>query len=435
MDQSVGINRSTRRTLGQQLAANSEIGPGFDWLRIGLSLSILFWHSFVLAYGSVLLTDPTAIHRLAFFRPLVGCMLPMFFALSGFLVMGSAHRLDDLGTFITFRVLRIVPALATEITLSAVVLGGFLTSLSLNAYFTDRKFLEYFGSLFGRVRYSLPGVFSGNPVPDTVNTALWTVGPEILCYVIMSLAIMTTLHRRREWLLGLVAGYLVICLTSDFFAPPWMLDILPTKVLVFAFLIGNLAFAYRFEIAFSQLLAVASAIAAPSLIALILYNNDFVYLSYLVALALAYLTIYIGLLRVPKLPILGRGDYSYGVYIFGFPIQQTVVYFLPYRTWWMVFIFSCPMTLCVAAFSWHWLEKPALAMRKTFLSESKVTPVPPSQWSARQWLLATVIVAYGILVADMADVFPYRMIGHNLLHDHTPFVPRNNPFENKPGPV
>jgi peptidoglycan/LPS O-acetylase OafA/YrhL len=64
----------------------------------------------------------------------------MFFALSGFLVTGSAIRTRSVRTFLTFRFLRIFPALATEVTLSAVILGPLLTTLPLKDYVSDHHF-------------------------------------------------------------------------------------------------------------------------------------------------------------------------------------------------------------------------------------------------------------------------------------------------------
>jgi hypothetical protein len=40
-----------------------------------------------------------------------------------------------------------LPALATEVTLSAVILGRLLTTLSLQDYVSDRRFWEYFGNI------------------------------------------------------------------------------------------------------------------------------------------------------------------------------------------------------------------------------------------------------------------------------------------------
>ena len=86
---------STSR-LGDRLSAYNGRGPGFDHIRIGLSLSILLWHSFSISYGL------DYAERLPSFPvpPMLTALLPMFFGLSGFLVMASALR-ADLRTFIS----------------------------------------------------------------------------------------------------------------------------------------------------------------------------------------------------------------------------------------------------------------------------------------------------------------------------------------------
>jgi len=79
------------------------VGRGFDHLRIGLSVAVWFWQSFPLSYG---LKWSTA-EPVALYAPLIASVLPMFFALSGFLVMRGALRINNLRTFIVFRTLRI----------------------------------------------------------------------------------------------------------------------------------------------------------------------------------------------------------------------------------------------------------------------------------------------------------------------------------------
>jgi peptidoglycan/LPS O-acetylase OafA/YrhL len=110
-------------------------------------------------------------------------ILPMFFALSGFLVTGSLFRTRTLTEFIALRLLRLVPALAVEVTLSAVVLGALFTSLPIGQYFSDPAFWKYFLNIAGRIHYSLPGVFQDNPIP-IVNISLWTIPYELEWYLI-----------------------------------------------------------------------------------------------------------------------------------------------------------------------------------------------------------------------------------------------------------
>ena len=60
------------------------------------------------------------------------------------------------------------------------------------------------------------------------------------------------------------------------------------------------------------------------------------------------------------------GDYSYGVYVYAFPIQQTIVARVPGLTPIELFAASFAVTLALAAVSWHALERPALALKAKF---------------------------------------------------------------------
>lgn len=61
------------------------------------------------------------------------------------------------------------------------------------------------------------------------------------------------------------------------------------------------------------------------------------------------------------------GDYSYGVYIYAFPVQQSVAALLPGVLVLLLTLISIPVTLVLAALSWHWIEQRALRL-KTVLS-------------------------------------------------------------------
>lgn len=49
-----------------------------------------------------------------------------------------------------------------------------------------------------------------------------------------------------------------------------------------------------------------------------------------------------------------ENDYSYGIYIFAFPMQQTLVaLFLVNMTWWQNALLAYPLVLFLAVLSWH----------------------------------------------------------------------------------
>jgi peptidoglycan/LPS O-acetylase OafA/YrhL len=85
---------------------------------------------------------------------------------------------------------------------------------------------------------------------------------------------------------------------------------------------------------------------------------------YLCAIPAAYLTVYIGLLNPRKIWFLRGADYSYGIYLYGFVVQQTVEQFGWARHWWLNMPLSLAGAAMFAALSWHLVEKPALKLRR-----------------------------------------------------------------------
>jgi peptidoglycan/LPS O-acetylase OafA/YrhL len=99
-------------------------------------------------------------------------------------------------------------------------------------------------------------------------------------------------------------------------------------------------------------------------------------LNLIVAPVTVYMTVFIGATRIPRLPIYGRGDYSYGIYLYGVPIQQSVRAALPFTdTALLNLLFSIPLITLFAMFSWHCIEKPILRLRKRFSFVARVRGV------------------------------------------------------------
>src|SRR3979409_2478824 len=107
------------KTIAETMTARGNTS-GFDYLRMFLAVSVLFFHSFAVSYGR--LGEAFLYERPL--RGLIVLVIPMFFALSGFLVAGSYYRTRDLKKFVMLRVLRIAPALIVEVILCALILGA-----------------------------------------------------------------------------------------------------------------------------------------------------------------------------------------------------------------------------------------------------------------------------------------------------------------------
>ena len=343
------------RTIAARIAATGGRTSGFDYLRIGLAVSIVLWHSISTSYGSAF--------ELVIWRGPLGLVmhfvLPMFFALSGFLVAGSLDRCASLISFFALRALRIVPALAVEITLSALLFGPMLSRLPVAAYFAAPEFRAYFLNIVGDIHYLLPGVFAANPLPHTVNAQLWTVPFELQCYAALGALAVVGLVRRRRWLLAftLLAQALWIAQALKL-GDDGSSNGASGPVLVISFLVGLLFHLYRDRIVLARRWFWLSLVGGLALSAL-------PHGAYYLPLPACYLTVWLGLCDPPKRRFIFRGDYSYGLYLFGFPIQQVVASFGPaLHHWYLNAAIAVPVGLSVAALSWHLIEKPALAQRR-----------------------------------------------------------------------
>jgi peptidoglycan/LPS O-acetylase OafA/YrhL len=347
---------ATQHTILDEMRSAGPATTGFDYLRIGLATAVLAWHSIILSTGS------TPLDRALWsgpFRFLPASILPMFFALSGFLVSASLER-TRLHHFLTLRVLRIVPALAVVVVLSALILGPAFTTLPLGRYFTSPEFGGFFLNIVAVVHVTLPGVFEHNPDPRLIALQLWTIPFEFQCYFALAiLSLLNLLRDRRALAQIIVLSALSATVCALLIAPVNPFSHVPGPALVLCFLAAVSLYLYRDAIPCSPPLAVGSAIASAVLL-------EIPNASYLAAFPIAYLTVWLGLKNPPRVPF---GDLSYGVYLLHFPIEQTIMRFFPSAgSWWRLTLMALPPTFVCAWLSWNLVEQPILSRKTSILA-------------------------------------------------------------------
>lgn len=341
-------------TIRQKMESAHGYTTGFDYLRIGLSLAVLTWHS-------IWFSGQADLNNLLWygkFRFLGSAIVPIFFALSGFLVAGSLLR-TNLPQFITLRVIRLVPALAVEVIVSAIVIGIIFTDLPVSEYLRNSDLHAYFLNILGIVHFKLPGVFESNPGGPWINAQLWTIPFELECYLAIVILSVCTLVKRKGILVGLV-----IVSTLGFTAWAFFVSRIdphgnpPGRVMVFCFLAAVSLYLWRDRIPYSHILGIASAL---SLIFFANHPNT----AYLMAFPAAYTAVWIGLMQPPKIPF---GDLSYGVYLFHLPVEQTIIKLFPaIHVWWVLTLVSLPVVVAVAWLSWTFVESPILSRKKAIV--------------------------------------------------------------------
>lgn len=310
----------------------------------------------------------------------------VFFITSGFLIVASLLRKNNLVDFFWARVLRIYPALLLVLVMSVFILGAFATTLPLGEYFSDQQTYAYLVTnffLLSGVEFNLPGVFNENPYPNVVNGSLWTIPFELIMYLCLPLAWSlagalfwlshaTGVYRRSlvgkegvfRWLVlayVLLTGiYVLLCDLRD-------VDAERIIRLSFMFFSGVAFYLLRKHIVMSPTLF-WSFLSALSIAVL----DEHVFLVVYVC-TIAYLLFYLayvpaGLIRRYN----ALGDYSYGLYIYAFPVQQTLVMLYPGISVGVLLLSSGFISLLFAVLSWHLLEKYALKQKSVFAGRTKV---------------------------------------------------------------
>ena len=356
----------------------------FDFLRIAAALMVLVGHAYVLSGREAL--EPAARHTGLDGLGALG--VSIFFVISGFLVTGSYDRLRNAPAYMVARLLRIIPALAVAVVLCALVLGPVVTTLPKGAYFADPQTWLYVvrNVLLYPVAYLLPGVFADNPYPGAVNGSLWTLRLEFTCYLLLPLLDWRRLLRPGVvTTLTVVAGlaYAALAVAGALETQAAMLAATATGVpaaptgagpagvpdfavlaLRFGFLF--LAGAALYWLRDARWLRSGWTLAAAALaFALVALSERWAMAA--TPLILPVLVVAFALRPLPGLSSFSRyGDYSYGVYIYAFPVQQAWMHLLgPERLGvWAYAGLTLLTVLPLAAASWLLVEKPALDLKE-----------------------------------------------------------------------
>jgi peptidoglycan/LPS O-acetylase OafA/YrhL len=332
----------------------------FNLLRVVAALSVLVSHSYALALGNAEL-EP--------FKTSLGTSLgemavDVFFIVSGFLICGSLFSRQDPIRFVTARCLRIYPLLVVVVLISALVLGPLMTTLEPAAYFANKLTWIYIekNGIAEMGQGHLPGVFLNTPYGPVVNGSLWTLHYELMMYclifvfwMIVRYLALSSVFTGRLLILLVAAGFLSrVILSQHIHAQHPGFD--NFSKLFAVFFIGAAVWFYR------QVVALKTVYAVGAMALLVSSAYSKASFSIIFPFAACYLILFFAF-RVRG--IISRynrfGDYSYGVYVFAFPVQQTIVAFLPGIGVARLIFFSSVVTIPLSVLSWIFIESKALS--------------------------------------------------------------------------
>lgn len=322
----------------------------FNLIRMIAATSVLVSHAYPISYGPETSEPLSTILQ---GKTLGGFSVMVFFAISGFFIARSFARKSSPVAFFQARALRLFPALVIAL-LVTVFFAAFLTTAPAPEYWgAVPEHLLRNVTLF-RLQYDLPGVFENNPYAPAINGSLWTLKYEVLCYlgvVVFGIAGLTT--RPRLFALALMIFVGIYLTGTGFHLHPRIEEFL---TLALPFATGMAFWTWRDQIRLScrfVMIGVAFCVLTwPTPV-----------FQPVLAITASYAVFVLGYARIPGAARYNRlGDYSYGMYIYAFPIQQFIAS-TGITSPLVSIAIAFPITLILAVTSWHLIEAPALGWK------------------------------------------------------------------------
>ncbi len=333
----------------------------FDFLRILFASLVIVTHSYALI-GLPEIDIMSAFTNGRSSLSFIG--VRGFFTISGFLIYTSFERTQSPLGFLWKRFIRIWPALLVLLLVTVLIVGPWVTVFPLGTYFRDINTYQYVYNnllLLKGVFYSLPGVFGENLYPTAVNGSLWTLPYEVLFYLILTLFYLKKSVNINYLLLPCWVIFLALRITQYPLSGSF-LSVAFDKALMME--LGMYFMAGMLISKNMRLLNdpyVKAIVFAASVILFIVFSKHPA-LSWLQFIVVPLATITFAYLPIPLVHKAGYfGDFSYGIYIYGFLVQQLLVHLSHntiglYNMMWMAWL----VTLVLAILSWHIIEKKAL---------------------------------------------------------------------------
>ena len=332
----------------------------FDLVRLLAASAVVYAHSFYMQLPS---KHEDVVFWLLGYDYAGSLAVFAFFLLSGILVTASYDRQRSPARFTTLRLARLWPAVALGSLLVVFVLGPIFTTWPLRDYFSSRETwvnLDSLMTILVSQRWRLPGVFDHNHFGNSICEPLWTLTVEVRYYGVVLVAGMLGLLKSGRGMIVAVLIGMIPWLVRPHFHPSFEIGFrdLSNKPGGYAFfpepvfLAGMLLYAFRNRVAINGWAAIA------------LFCSWFAVRGTGFAQPMFYVAFAYGVLWVGTTPLLHRfvprNDYSLGIYLFGFPVQQSLSHLAPALDPLVTLPIVAPFTFALAFVSWHCVEKPTL---------------------------------------------------------------------------
>ena len=342
----------------------------FNLIRFIAASLVLYSHSFALVTGS---GDAEPL-RNSIGMTFGTIAVDIFFITSGFLIAGSFFGRNNIFAFVWARVLRIFPALIAAVAFCTFAIGLFFTTESASEYLANKETYRYFLkniTLFFGVEYNLPGVFENTPHKYAVNGSIWTLPYEVEMYAYLAIIGSILLYFQKwfnsNYLKSIFLCIAIIAVSANIVNhfQPFIDDKL---IRLFSlFFTGSAFYIWRDNIYLSLKIFLLLVI----LLSISIVEKEVFLIVY--SISIAYLIFYIAYVPAGIIRNFNKvGDYSYGIYIYAYPVQQSIAALIPDVSIPMMIVLSFFITFILSFLSWHLIEKKALKMKNHYVVFEKL---------------------------------------------------------------
>ena len=343
-----------------------------DKIRILAALVVIFSHHYPLtAHQAPAWLENKWLH----WSVTGGVGVMVFFCISGYLVTMSWYREPKIVPFLWKRVLRLWPGMLASVLLGIFFFGIIFNVMPAREYLATPTTWKFFWTNLTLLKQFpfLPGTFTTNPSSQVMNGVYWTIPMEFTCYLILASLGLLGVLKRTKLLKTLILIYFAIFLI--YFNPDFTGRIHHWVEYPAFFAAG--AFIALHKDWFSKHSGKLLIIATPVLLSTYFLTP---YIATSRFLLLPPLVIFLGSLPAQENWFSKLGDPSYGIYLYGYPIAQSVMALWPDMNFWGSLALTFALSICAGYASWLFIESRALRWKNAF---SKIAEAPPEQHSKR----------------------------------------------------
>lgn len=299
----------------------------------------------------------------------------IFFLISGYLIAQSFLNDSNIVRYCIRRFFRIIPGLAGVVLFAVFIIGPVFTILPIKDYFSHGTTWAYLKNIGLYIQYFLPGVFEANPYPDAINGSLWTLPVEVMMYIALPIVFM--MFSKKDKIV--VATILAIVLESaNVGIAKWLTDarlviygtdMVSALTIIPYFFVGIIFISPKLKKYLNLQLAIGVFCIAEMM------NFSSIKSEIVVFFVLPYFVFSLAFVEKPKfVKCFSKNDYSYGLYLYGFLIQQVIVKLLwDYQLSLNVYFIICAViTLIFGMLSWYLIERPSQRLAKKILKSDNI---------------------------------------------------------------